>query len=317
MQTQIGTMQDLNSQDYLRTIADHMVLDAGAPADWGSTGGLPASFGLCAASAQGVYELDADKVSRLNSQNAQAVTYLEALQAAKLDNLAFGVSISPMLQINTTLAGTQAEGDATAYTFMIEVAQDAGPVDADLHCYAVASGFVADASNGTSDGVGWVTVELPNSASGPAELVVFARASFDSQLAAVAVHPFGHLSAEPQANLTFTNLSPLNHTLTVIPKAPSTTVSGVYAFTYSYQANLTAASAGTYAVPVFADKSPVVLVVQGSDGAVRFNEWTAYPQVPLDFGADLSHSEANVFVYSVNIDGVLYKLTLRFGGVPH
>jgi hypothetical protein len=62
-------------------------------------------------------------------------------------------------------------------------------------------------------------------------------------------------------------------------------------------------------------KSPTILVVSGLNDTTPFVEWTAYPNIPLNFGSDFENSEQNVFVYTVIIKGALYKLTLSFGDV--
>jgi hypothetical protein len=97
---------------------------------------------------------------------------------------------------------------------------------------------------------------------------------------------------------------------------PNVTVEHGYAFSYAHQSNLTSTSATTYAIPEFVDKSPTVLVISGLNGTALFVEWTAYPSIPLDFGADFENSEKNVFVYNVLVKGTLYKLKLSFGDVP-
>lgn len=317
MQTQINGMQDLNKQDYLQTIANHIVSSYGSPENWGSSGAVPADFGLSSANSQGLCQLDADKVTRLNSQNTYALSVLQVFAATKLNNIAFGVSISQFLQITVTLSNNVTEGDMTAYTFQIAVYQNSEPVDANLHCYIVAPSYLNNTFTETSSqGIGSVTFELQNSASGPAALVVFARATYDPRLTAYDVYPFAHISTSPEPNLTFLGLSPLNQTLTVTSNYSNLAIENVYAFTYSYQSSLTSTSASTYPIPSFTDKSPVVLLVQGTnETTTQFNEWTAYPQVPLTFGTDFSNSEANIFVYPVTINGALYKLTLRFGDV--
>ncbi len=316
MQTQINSMQDLNKQDYLRTIADHIVLDHGSPENWGSSDGVPTNFGLSAANAIGLSELDVDKVTRLNNQNAYALSYLEVFDAARLNNIAFGASVSQILQIEVVASGNTSMGDITTYTFQVSVSDDSGPISSILHCYALAPGFVSNVVDVTSNlGSGFVTVELPNSVSGPALLVVFARASFDDHITSYYVYPFTHLSEETPSNQSFLSLSPLNYTLTVNSTYPGISVGNIYAFSYSYQSNLTSPTSGTYSIPVFTDKSPIILVAQGINGTTQFNEWTAYPQVPLEFGADFSHSETYVFTYPVTINGVIYKLNLRFGDV--
>ena len=44
MQDRITAMQDLNKEDYLRNIAEHLVTSYGTPVDWGATGAVPSSF---------------------------------------------------------------------------------------------------------------------------------------------------------------------------------------------------------------------------------------------------------------------------------
>jgi hypothetical protein len=314
MQTQINSMQDLNQESYLKGLADHLVSSYGAPENWGSTLDIPVTFGLSSSSTNRLYDLDADKISRLNSQNQYALPYLNVLKAAKINNIAFGVSVSQMLAIEVLPSGNSTVDDVTAYTFQVSVSQDAGPVRANLHCYALANSFLTDVSAVTSSaGTGSITVNIPTSYSGSALLVVFARASFDDRLCAYNVYSFAHQSDSPQPNLTFLGLSPLNNTLDVQLNYPAVTVENVCAFSYAYSANVTPTSSTTYAIPDFVDKSPTVLVAQGVSGTFRFGEWVSYPSVPLTFGDDFSNSAVHVFIYTVTINDALYRLTLRFG----
>jgi hypothetical protein len=315
-QTQISGMQDLNKQDYLRNIAEHIVSSCGSPVDWGSSEGVPSNFGLSAAGSSGLNELDIDKVTRLNTQSKYTLSYPQVLASAHLSKIAFGVSVSQMLQIEITLSASTLSGDATTYTFQISVSQDSGPVAADLHCYVVCSNFTFDVYNSTSSmGIGYVNVEVPNSSSGPALLLVFARTAFDGRIMGYTEYPFIHLSGNLQPNLTFLSLSAFNSSLEVNPNFPNVTLTGVYAFSYTYQSFLSMAIDGTYQIPSFTDKGSIILVAQGSNDSVQFNEWIAYPDVPLDFGANFSQAETNIFVYPVTINGALYKVTLRFGDV--
>ena len=316
MQTQINSMQDLNKDAYLRNIAENVVTSYGTPVDWGATGAVPSSFGLADSTASYLYALDIDKISRLNSQNGYALSYFQVSTAARLNNIALGISISQMLSITATLSATSSVGDETAYTFKISVSQASGPTSAALQCYVAAKDFVSDASNTTSNaGVGYVTVQIPNASNGPTLLIVFARATFDDRVTAYEAYSFAHLSQEPSPIHTFLGLSPLNYTLSVEENFPDITIEHGYAFSYAYQSNLTATSATTYAIPEFVDKSPTVLVISGLNDTAPFVEWTAYPDVPLDFGADFENSEKNVFVYNVLVKGTLYKLALSFGEV--
>ena len=317
MQTQINSMQTLNKPDFLRALSDRIVSGCGSLENWGSSGGVPLSFGLSEVNCQGLNEIDADKICRLNSQNDFALSYTDALKASSLSNVAFGVSISQMLQIEVTFSGSSISEDFTSYSFQISVNQGSAPVMADLHCYVLTSDFENNVTSSTdSSGNGYVSAEIPNSASGPGMLVVFARASFDDRVTAYTVFPFATATSSPEPNLTFLDLSPLNYELNVTAKNPSTFLTGAYAFSFSYQSNLTSNSEeSTYLIPQLVDSSPIVLVVSGVCELANFNEWVAYPQVPMNFGADLSNSESNVFVYPVTINGCLYELTMRFGSV--
>jgi hypothetical protein len=316
MQAQINGMQDLNKDAYLRNIAEHLVTSDGTPVDWGSSGVVPSGFGLSDSGSSDLYALGIDKIGRLNDQNAYALSYIQVSKAARLTNIALGVSVSQMLSITATLSATISVGDETAYTFKISVNQASGPASAALHCYVVAQDFVSDASNTTSSaGVGYITVQIPNTASEPALLVVFARASFDDRITSYGAFSFAHLSKEQSPNHTFLGLSSLNYTLSIEKNFPDITIEHGYAFSYAYQSNLTSTSATTYAIPEFVDKSPTVLVISGLNGTTSFVEWTAYPDIPLNFGSNFENSERNVFVYTVLVKGALYQLSLSFGDV--
>jgi hypothetical protein len=316
MQGRIDSMQDLNKDAYLRNIAEHLVTGCGTPVDWGAAGAVPNSLGLADSEASYEYAIDVDKISRLNSQNSYSLSYGQASIAARLNKIALGISVSQMLSITATLSDTSSIGDETAYTFKISVSQASGPTSAALRCYAVAEDFVSKVSNTTSSaGVGYVTVQIPNASNGPALLVVFARATFDDRITAYEAYSFAHLAQEPSPNHTFLGLSPLNYTLNVETSFPSLTIEHGYAFSFTYESNLTATSATAYAIPEFVDRSPTVLVISGINGTTPFVEWVAYPDIPLDFGADFENSEQNVFVYTVLIQGAFYKLTLSFGDV--
>jgi hypothetical protein len=316
MQDRINSMQDLNKEAYLRNIVEHVVTSYGTPVDWGSTGAVPNSFGLSDSDSSYLYALDIDKISRLNNQNNYSLSYFQVSKAARLNNIALGISISQMLSITATLSATSSIGDETAYTFEISVSQTSGPTSAALQCYVVAKDFVSDVSNTTSSaGVGYITVQIPNAADGPALLIVFARATFDERITAYEAYSFAHLSQEPSPNHTFLALSPLNYTLSVETNFPDITIEHSYAFSHAYQSNLTSTSTTTYAIPEFMDKSPTVLVISGLNDTTPFVEWTAYPDIPLDFGADFENSEKNVFVYTVLVKETLYKLTISFGDV--
>ncbi|MCW4007955.1 MAG: hypothetical protein NWF09_04590 [Candidatus Bathyarchaeota archaeon] len=316
MQARINNLPDLNKNDYLNAIAEYIITNSGTPEDWGASSTVPSVFGLSRNGSLFLYEVDIDKISRLNSQSSYALSYVQVLNATRLRNIALGISVSQILSIDVALAKIEPSESVTDYTFTIAVRHASGPVNATLQCYVVAGAFTSKAYNTTSGtGLGYVSVQIPNSASGPALLVVFARAAFDDRITSYAAYSFTHLWQEQLANSAFLTLNPLNYTLSVVYNFPNVTVTNAYAFSYNYQTNLTAASSASYAIPNWVDKSPLVLVVCGYNDTTPFIEWVAYPNVPFDFGANFANAEKNVFSYVVTIKETFYKLTISFGDV--
>ena len=317
LNAQMASVKDLNQDEYFRALSEYVLLNTGAPANWGSDSTIgPSSFGLAKQGSLRSYELDIDKTSRLNSQNAFALTYPEILTAAGLSDIALGISISQMMNVSISLSANSTSPQSVMYTFRISVSQDGAGVETSLHCYTVARNFLSDSYNSTSaDGTGYFDVELPNASNGTALLVVFARAFQDSRITAYGVYSFQHLSSQSQPEDTTFNLSPLNYTLFLNSAYSNFTVENCYAFSYGYQSNLTATSNETYAIPTISETSPMVLVTSASNALTYLINWTSYPQVPLEAGADFQNSESHAFSYLVTIKGTLYNLVLRFGGI--
>jgi hypothetical protein len=309
------SLQDLNEEDYLRKIVEHTLVSSGSPANWGQNSTVtPEAFGLAEDASLG-YELDADKVSRLNTQNSHALNYLEMYNALRLEKVALNFAFSQIMNVSITLNSNETVGESTTYSFTVSVSRDQAPVATSLQCYVVANGYLDETSSSTSSsGKGTVEVELPNSCSGVALLIVFARAPYDNRVTAQGVYSFGHLSSDHSPNNTFVCLSPLNGTLQVDPNFSETSLETGYLFSFGYDATLTSTSEETYAVPEILDSSPKVLVVTGWNGTSFFVEWVAYPQVPLELGADFSNAECFSFSYVVTVDRVFYRLNVRCGG---
>lgn len=316
LNAQVNNLQNFNEQSYFRAVSQYIISNCGVPSQWGSDGSsIPQTFGLAEQGSLLSNELDIDKVSRLNSENAFALNYVEILTAARL-NVALGISISQLMDVSVSMTSNETIGNLTAYTFNVFVSQDGAPVAASLHCYVVAKDFLSDINGNTStDGQSLVQAEIPNASNGTASFIVFARALDDPRITSCQVYSFGHLSAEPLPNNTFLNLSPLNYTLFLSPEYSGTIVENCCAFSYGYEFNLTSTSNTTYAIPTILDNGPTLLVVSGQNDSTFFTEWVMYPQVPLEIGANFQNSESNAFSYIVIIKDTLYKLTLLFGGM--
>jgi len=309
--------QDLNENNYLRALSEQILLNSGVPADWGSNGSIvPDTFGLAKNGSVNPTELDANKISRLNDQNAFALSYTNVLAAARLSNIALGISITQLLDVSVNLYSNNTSGNSTTYVFEVSVSQDSAPVLASLSCYLVAKNFTTNVSSNTSlDGIGYINVQIPNDSNGTASLIIFARASYDSRVTAYAVYLFEHQSTEQLPTNDILRLSPLNNTLWITSNYSDVVPENAYAFSYKYESNLTLSSNSTYTIPAFLDNSPTVLVVTGYNASTFFVECTAYPQIPLDEGADFSNADCYTFNYVVSIRGALYDLMLKFGGL--
>ena len=314
----LSSLHDLNEDEYLQKIVEHLIVSSGSPADWGQNQtATPEAFGL-AEDGSFSYALDRDKVSRLNSQNSYALTYLQVLQALRLEKVALNIAFSQIMDVSVALNSNETVGDVTTYSFSVSVSRDEAPVATSLNCYIVANNFFNESVSSTSSsGEGTVDFDVPNSSNGTALLLVFARAPYDDRLTAQGVYAFGHLSSEPSPNNTFLSMSPLNSSLLADPNFSEVSLETAYQFSYGYNSTLTSTSNETYALPEFLGSSPKVLAVTGWNGSTFFVEWVAYPQVPLEIGANFENTECFSFSYLVTIDRVFYRLNVQCGGPSH
>ena len=318
MQTSINSTQDINKDSYLQAIADHIITNPGAPVNWGTSSSVPADFGLAAASSTIPYELDIDKITRLNNLNNYSLSYADMENAAKLNNIALGITVSQVMSINIEQTSNSTIDNDVSFTFAILTSIDSEPTSASLNCYVVANNYLSNVTDSTSGiGVGYVTVQIPSAATGNAMLIVFARASFDDRITSYAIYNFLNSTQESAPSNDILTLTPLNYTLSYTTNSTDLTIQNGYIFSYTYQQNLTPVQGTTqYLIPTIIDKSPFVIVLCGSlNNGAYFQEWTSYPQVPLKAGSSFEDSEQNVFSYIVTINGVLYKVDVSFGDV--
>jgi len=314
MQTNIDSFDDLNEQGYLRTAAEQIVTSCGSPIDWGSSDTLPTSLGLAKSGSSQIYELDVDKICRLNNECSYSLSYLEASKATKLD-VAFGITVTQMLSIIVEPISNSTIGETTTYNFKVTVKANLEPTEATLQGYIIDKEEISSISNTTStDGIGNLSFQLLNSSNGTALIVVFARATIDDRLTAYQAYSFNHLSEETPFNQTYLNLSPLNNRLDItVENSSSTTIDECYAISFGHQSEPPLVSSNVYEIPELVDRSPIVLVITGHNDSMFFIEYCAYPIVPLSFGSNFDSSGQNTFVYTVNIEGTLYKLIITLG----
>jgi hypothetical protein len=318
LQTQINGTQDINEDTYLKAIADHLVFSPGYPSNWGLQTGLPQEFGLAKANAAGAYELDIDKVSRLNNQNIFALSYFDIITRSKINNVALSVELNQVMDITLQKISASPIGSNTSFSLSIYTAINSKPTSSSVHLYAVGNGYLNEANAITSDeGLAESTMQVPTNQLADSLLVAFAQASFDNRITSYAVYNFSSEKQESTPTEDFLQLSPLNNDLylNATRAAGYQTLNG-YVFTYSQHQSLTIVDYQC-ALPCFLDRSPCVIVLFGVKASVLSVEWTAYPQVPLSTGSSFSGTAQSVFSYLVIVNGVLYHLEISLGDLNY
>jgi hypothetical protein len=316
MQVRIDNTKSINEESYLQAIADHIVTSPGTPNNWGTSSSVPADFGLATSHSTIPYELDIDKVTRLNSLNNYSISYFDMEIASKLNNIAIGIAVSQIMDVSIEQSSSSITGSGESFNLSISTSIDSEPVSASLNCYVVANNYLNNTTGSTSDmGLGSVPVQTPSGATN-AMVIVFARASFDDRITSYAIYNLENSTQETVSSSDFLTLSPIDYKLNFSTNSSDLTIQDGYVFSYSHQQNLAyKPGAMQCPIPEIVDKSPLVVVVCGVNDGTYFQEWVSYPQVPFNAGSDFSGSQKNVFSYTVTINGVLYKLDISFGGV--
>jgi len=321
-------LNDLARRDdteQLPHLASHLLLATGTPANWGQLANVkPTSLGLGKANARQPYELDIDKVTRLNWENAYSLDYSDLWQAFGIKDVSFQIEIKPLFELSIELISSSTEGNQTTYEFQVNAQRSGMPVQAKLSGYAVVKDFVNKTTALTSaSGVGTLVARVPNSLNGTALLLVFAQSTANLNVVSVSANVFSHNSQSPIPDEMFTKLDPLNCAVNATLLYDTAEVLGARIFTFNYNFSLTARaqSAQTieYALPRFLDASPSVIVITGLNGSTSFAEWVAYPQVPLQIGADFDESTTGSRIvvqnHIVAINSALYEVITKWGGL--
>ncbi|MEM3577518.1 MAG: hypothetical protein QXX51_03570 [Candidatus Bathyarchaeia archaeon] len=312
-----------NIAERYEQIAEYILLNAGNPADWGENASVvPENFGLAKSDLDAVFDLDVDKVSRLNSENIHALSYAQVFSALGMPEVSFKLEIKPIFDIAINLTAAYPSTDETTYQFRIITEKNGAPVWAELNYYVLAKDYLDTGSAAVINGETQLNITISNSVKGPAMLAAFASAISNSKIVSFEAYTFTHNSPKPQQKSTFLRLTPLNQSLSVALLSQEINLSEAYALTPNQCTVLTRVSSGnqsaTYAIPQFVSAGPTILVVLGWNATTFFIEWTTYPQLPLQFGANLQKMDmpSNVFAYTyiVAANSALYECTLWLGG---
>lgn len=317
LQARITSTQDINKDSYLKAIADHIVINPGSPVDWGKSTSVPQDFGLAKSASSLPYELDMDKISRLNTRNDASINYAELSNAARLNNLALGITVSQLLSITIEQTENHTVGSDAVFIFQITASIDSKLADASLRYYVTANDYLTSGTQTVSNGNGAITVQVPITSIDHALLVLFGRANSDERMTSYAIYRFSTATQQSQPSNSILALSPRDNLLFCSVNSADATIDDGYVFSYAYQSSLTQLSATDFSIPEFLDNSPLIIVVSGLDDGLHYQEWVSYPQVPLAAGSDFEGSERNIFSYLVTISGVLYRIDVSLGDVNH
>ncbi len=310
-----------NDTERLRQMTEHLLLSPGTPNNWGSTKNtIPTDFGLAGSSATVPYSLDIDKVGRLNNINTYSLSYAQLWQALGVNDASFRIEIRTLFNVSITLASSTVGTIWTTYEFDVYTHKSGTPIPTNLKAYVVAQDYVNGIISQTAaNGHASISALIPNSKNGPAIFVAFAQAESNSQIVAFNAFMFAHNSRTPSPNRTFTQLSLLNHILNVTFAYPNEEVSKALVLTFNYNFTLTEKTTIEQGIeceiPRLLDASPMLLVVTGFKGSSTFAEWTAYPQLPLTFGASLEENAQSSTVSFTNlatINSVLYEVVTQW-----
>jgi hypothetical protein len=318
----INNAVDANIADRYESVSQYLLLNDGAPQNWGQNCLVPETFGLAKAGSDNPYELDIDKVSRLNSENLYTISYAQIFTALEMSDVSSRIEIEPVFKVNVNLTATFEELNETSYEFEILTEKHGVPVQAELKHYVVAENHLEVNHDYALNGITHVNITLSNDVNGPALLVALARSISNVKIVSFSAYAFAHNSAEPMPKGTFLRLSPLNYNLNASWIYSEMNLSDAYTLSFNYSSTLTqyanSSQSATYNIPHFLDSSPTLIVVTGWNSTSFFTEWTAYPQIPLQTGANFSSSTtlSNVFAYTylITIDSALYECTIWLGG---
>jgi hypothetical protein len=318
----INGVSNENTSERYAEISKYLLLNIGEPQDWGQNSQIPETFGLAKAGSENPYELDIDKVSRLNSENFYALSYANIFSVLKMPDVSFRIELKPIFEVAINLTATYPSVNETTYQFEISTEKQGIPVPAELKGYVIARSYFEAKNAFVSNGNAYLNVTLSNAVEGPALLIVIARSTCNTKIVSFGAYAFAHNSSETNSNGTFLRLSPLNYTLNASYLYSEISLLDAYALTFNYYSILTPTSNSNQSaecgIPHFLDASPTLMVITGLNSTSFFAEWVAYPQIPLEIGADFANSNSlsNVFAYTyvVTVNSALYECRVRLGG---
>lgn len=316
--SRINAVQDVNQDSYLKAIADRLIADAGNPTDWGTKNGVPTDFGLAVSNPSIPFELDQDKISRLNGLNNKSLSYFGIIQSAKLYNIALKIAVSQVMDVSIQQTKNVTGGGNISFTFSIAANTNSIQTSATMHGYVRAQDYQAEIpSTLMASGSCKITVPIPTAKVDNALMVIFARSNIDERVTSYAIYSFNQAIQQITPSGHSFGLSPLNYALSFNNSAPGLSLSRVDILSYSYQQAITSFQGSQCNIPRWVEPSPIIVIASGTNGGVFLEEWTAYPQIPVQTGAGFQNSEQNIYSYLVSVNRVLYRVDISLGEVVY
>jgi hypothetical protein len=311
-----------NSAERYQKLFQYILTSTGTPSNWGSDRGVvPTSFGLAPTNLVNSYELDIDKISRLNDRNTYVLTYEQIIESLGMQDVTLRIEVDTLFSVSTTLTNSSVNGNQTIYTFEVVAKKSEIPVQASLRCYAFVHNYVQSINSSTSSsGTASLNVTLPNSINGTALFIVLARAC--SQVFAFDVYRFIHITGSTLPDGSFLRASPLNYTAYIDLLYSGETITSAKIFSYNFNFSMTQTGSGNqtaqYSIPRLLDPGPTILALTGINSSLRFAEWVFYPQLPLGIGISFDDLDLRSNIIPITsiciISFALYQITAKFGG---
>jgi hypothetical protein len=313
LQLEINDSQNINKQSYLKALADNIITSPGTPANWGTTNITPSNLGLANNPSLSSFEADTNKINRLGDSS---LSYMELASSTNLHNVAFGLKISQILEINIQQLSNTTDNSKTTCIFAVSTNINSRPTSASLHAYTKTNHFQTEVIKNTlENGICDLSVEISETDVNKALLVVFAKSTFDSRITSFAIYNFNSSAQEFTPDEKMLNIfGPVNGQLMWTSNSSSLTIENGEIFSYGYAQNVSVPEGAKYcSLPNIIDPSPQIIILNGQINGNYFQTWTDNPKIPLQIGSNFSQSEQNIFSYLVTVKGNLYKIEISFG----
>lgn len=315
MQDRIESTADIDKLSYLHAIADKITSTPGSPTNWGSSTSVPKDFGLSTETHTNTYEIDPNKINRLGSKT---ISYIELERSTHLYNLALGIQVAQILNIEINQINNSTNNNLTNFLFTVETTINSKPTSAIIHAYPIANTELPQITNITSEtGLCTLTTQIPETEVSNAIFVIFARATFDERITSFAVYNYNRSNQEftPNGNIITIN-SPVDNQINWVSNVTSIIIQKGIIYSFDYTKNVTITQGiNQYTIPKIIEPSPKIIVLKGTFNGTFFQEWTSDPAV-FKIGFDFKSSEENIFPYIVLIGKNLYRIEISLGDIP-